>query len=84
MSPAYFSRVFKQEVGRTVQRFILDERLKRAESLMRARELSLLQTAELSGLGNLSFFNRVIRRQYGVSPGELRRILWQEIPSGRE
>ncbi|MDD4135145.1 MAG: PocR ligand-binding domain-containing protein [Eubacteriales bacterium] len=84
MSPAYFSRVFKQEVGRTVQRFILDERLKRAESLMRARELSLLQAAELSGLGNLSFFNRVIRRQYGVSPGELRRILWQEIPSGRE
>ncbi|MDD4081675.1 MAG: PocR ligand-binding domain-containing protein, partial [Eubacteriales bacterium] len=43
MSPPYFSRIFKREVGRTVQQFIVDERLNKAESLMRGKELTLLE-----------------------------------------
>lgn len=72
LSPAYFSRVFKKETGKTVQQFLLEERLKKVERLMCVKELSLLQIAELSGFRNLSFFNRIIRRHYGVSPKELR------------
>jgi len=84
MSPAYFSRVFRQEVGITLQQFILKERLNKAQRLMRARELNLLQVAELSGFRNLSFFNRVIQREYGVSPGALRQSLWEKSAADAE
>lgn len=79
MSPAYFSKIFKREVGKTLQQFVLEERLKKAESLMGIRELSLLQIAEFSGFRNLSFFNRVINRRHGVSPGQLRQRLLEDM-----
>ena len=81
LSPAYFSKVFRQEVGKTVQRFLLEERLKKAESLMRVRELSLLQVAELSGFRNLSLFNRLVRQHYGATPSQVRAGLLEEKDS---
>ncbi|MGI6687092.1 MAG: helix-turn-helix domain-containing protein [Christensenellales bacterium] len=78
LSPSYFSRVFKREVGKTVQQFLLEERLKKAESLMRVRELSLLQVAEMSGFRNMSLFNRMIKKHFHTTPGQVRKRLLEE------
>ena len=75
MSPAYFSRIFRREVGKTVQQFIVDERLSKAESLMRARELTLLEIAGLVGIRNQSLFNRLFVKRYGFAPGIYRKNL---------
>ena len=75
LSPAYFSRVFKKETGKTVQQFIVDERMKKAVSLMRRRELTLLEVAGLVGIRNQSLFNRLFKKGLGTSPGEYRKQL---------
>ncbi|MDD4081486.1 MAG: helix-turn-helix transcriptional regulator, partial [Eubacteriales bacterium] len=83
--PPYFSRIFKREVGRTVQQFIVDERLNKAESLMRGKELTLLEIAGLVGIRNQSLFNRMFRKRYGESPGEYRvKLQWKCINSARD
>jgi two-component system response regulator YesN len=78
LSPAYFSRMFKKETGKTVQQFIVDERMKKAASLMRRRELTLLEVAGLVGIRNQSLFNRLFKKKYGLSPGVFRKQFWEE------
>lgn len=76
LSPAYFSRVFRRESGMTLQQFIVNERMKRAVSLMRRRELTLLEVAELVGIRSQSLFNRLFVKAYGTSPSEFRKRLF--------
>ncbi len=75
LSPAYFSRVFRKESGITLQQFIVNERMKRAVSLMRRRELTLLEVAELVGIRSQSLFNRLFVKVHGTSPSEFRKRL---------
>lgn len=77
LSPAYFSKVFKKETGKTVQQYIVDERMKKAVNLMRRRELTLLEIAGLVGIRNQSLFNRLFKRCFGSAPKEYRQQLLQ-------
>ncbi len=79
MSPAYFSRKFREETGKTVQQFIVEARLGRAVELMYRRELSLLEISGLVGIRNQSLFNRLFRKNYGISPGLFRKQMEEKM-----
>ncbi len=79
LSPAYFSKLFRAETGKTLQQYIVEERIKKSVKLMYKRELSLLEIAGLVGIRNQSLFNRLFKRQHGIPPREYReKMLAQE------
>lgn len=68
-SPFHFHRIFKDEVGETVNQFVVRQRLERAFSLMQKNHTTTLTEAALtSGFRSASDFSRNFKRHFGVSP----------------
>ncbi|PZD73259.1 Transposon Tn10 TetD protein [Acaryochloris thomasi RCC1774] len=72
LSRYHFCRLFKQSVGTSPYRYILQQRIKKAKQLLRDPELSLVEVALTSGFANQSHFSRHFRQQVGVTPSYYR------------
>lgn len=73
MSVNYFSSYFSGTMNCTVSEYLIHMRLKNACTLLTTTENSILSIALESGFENISYFNRVFRKSFGVSPGEYRK-----------
>ena len=73
-SKSHFMKFFKTYTGKGFTEYLNDYRLARAAEMLRATDLSLLEIAARSGFENLSYFNRMFKRKYGISPGKYRDI----------
>lgn len=71
-SREHISRCFKRYYGMTPSAFLYRCRLQKAAVLLVAEKDSVLNIALESGFENLSYFHRLFRRQFGISPGEYR------------
>jgi AraC family transcriptional regulator len=74
MSQYYFCRLFKQSVGITPHKYLIQQRVERAKSLLRQRELTILDIAADCGFANPSHFAKYFRRYTGVSPQQFRSM----------
>lgn len=74
MSPGYFCRYFKQEIGKTPIAFINECRIEKACELLAQSELPVSQAALSVGFDNFSYFIRKFREHKGISPGKYREI----------
>jgi AraC-like DNA-binding protein/CheY-like chemotaxis protein len=72
LSPFQFSRNFKKENGFTFRDFVVRVRIERAAELMRDSAVSVTDAAFVVGFNDLSYFARMFRRQFGVSPSRYR------------
>jgi AraC family transcriptional regulator len=72
-SRTHFYRMFKAATGKTPHRYLLELRLKRAESLLENRSLSLIDIAFACGFASHAHFSTVFRSRYGLSPSAYRR-----------
>jgi AraC-like DNA-binding protein len=68
MSASHFSRIFKKEHGTSFRRYLLLYRLERACKLLAMAETSVKQAASAAGFSDCSYFGRVFRRRYGMTP----------------
>ena len=68
LSPAYFSRIFKEETGETFTAYLSRVRIDRSLELLRRKELRLADIAQLVGFEDQSYFTRVFKKRMGVSP----------------
>jgi len=68
MSPYHFLRTFTRVVGLTPHQFILQTRLRRAASRIRAADAPISAAAFEAGFNDLSTFNRTFKAVLGVSP----------------
>jgi AraC family transcriptional regulator, arabinose operon regulatory protein len=71
-SPRYFSRKFKEIIGKTVQSYIVEARLKRAEHLLHYTGMTVTEVADALGYNNLHFFSRQFKKYTGKNPSEIR------------
>lgn len=74
ISPAHLSRLFKQEVGRTVIEYLTLVRLEQAKLLLRKGDLTLEEISRRVGYNDVAYFSRVFKREVGVTPGIFRSI----------
>jgi AraC-like DNA-binding protein len=72
MSRPTFARQFKKHSGRTFSEFLNRLRLQAACRELRETDRSVLDIALTSGFTQLSFFNRLFRRELKCSPTEFR------------
>lgn len=72
LSPAYFSRLFKDEMKTTFTEFLNRYRITKAKSLLVSSRLPIIDVAGLVGFEDQSYFTKVFRKLAGVSPGRFR------------
>lgn len=70
ISPAYMCRIFKQYTGTTIIRYANQLRCKKAISLMK-EGCSMAQAAGSVGYNDYTYFSRVFKKIYGISPREV-------------
>lgn len=73
LSPSYFSRIFKEEMGRNFRAYLNGLRVENSRSLLADESVPLAEVAGMAGFQDQSYFTKVFKRLTGVSPGEYRR-----------
>lgn len=68
----YLSRLFKEKTGLSIQDYLLQVRLKEADSYLR-QGYSVKEAATMSGYEDVSNFSKLYKRHYGQSPANRRK-----------
>jgi AraC family transcriptional regulator len=75
LSPFHFARAFRSSVGETPHRFIVRQRVERAQALLRTggQSINLTDAALQAGFSSQSHLTRCFREVCGMTPGEFLR-----------
>ena len=68
MNPNYFNKVFKEQMGDTVNQFIIKEKMALAAQLLLEGNLKSYAIAESLGYDNYANFVNMFKKIYGKSP----------------
>jgi AraC family transcriptional activator FtrA len=83
MSPRTFVRRFHAATGTTPLRWLLGQRLMRAQALLERTDLPIDQVGERSGLGSAANLRRHFGLNVGVTPTDYRRAFRDGEPAQR-
>ncbi len=72
MNSVYLGQVYKSQEGESVVDRINATRLAQARLLLEQQDLMVAEIMERVGFGNESYFYRLFKRRYGVTPKEYR------------
>lgn len=72
LSPTYFSKVFKDEIGVSLTQYINQIRINHAKTLLKTTPCTLIEIAGLVGFDDQSYFSRVFKQELNISPGKYR------------
>ncbi len=74
MSPSSFSRFFKLRTGRSISDYVISIRLGIASRELMSSTKSISEICYNSGFNNVSYFNRIFKKNKGFTPKEFRGI----------
>ena len=74
VAPSYLSRVFNQEVGISIPKFISSVRIEQAQKLLVEKEYKSFEVAKKCGFRDVKYFRQVFRDHLGMSPAEYREM----------
>jgi two-component system response regulator YesN len=74
LSPSYFSRLFKTEMGVTFTEYLTQYRIQRSKMLLRVTTLPIEIVANSAGFSNASYFSTIFKRLEGRTPSEYRSL----------
>ncbi|MHC5264235.1 helix-turn-helix domain-containing protein [Streptomyces sp. UC4497] len=80
LSRFYFTRIFKEETGTSPGRFLAAIRIHEARRLIENTSMSVTDVSIAVGYNSLGSFTNAFTAGVGVSPGRLRRGLWDGVP----
>jgi AraC-like DNA-binding protein len=69
LSKEYIAYIFKKEVGKTIVEYTNERKMLIAKNMIQTGELSLPSIAEHLGFESYSYFSRVFKKHFKVSPG---------------
>jgi two-component system response regulator YesN len=75
LSPAYFSRLFKEKVGETFINYLVKARLEHAVELLKSGNYKVYEISEIVGYKSAKYFYRLFKKYYGVTPNEYRNSI---------
>lgn len=70
LSSDYLTKIFKKETGVSISDFILEERMFLAKELIQAGQMSISRVSYECGYDNYSYFTKLFKKKYGVTPRE--------------
>ncbi|MFF2483699.1 helix-turn-helix domain-containing protein [Paenibacillus sp. NPDC058071] len=72
LSPRYFSMKFKEMIGMSVQSYMIQTRIERAQHLLMHEGMNVTEVADALGYRDIFFFSRQFKQYTGRSPSEIR------------
>lgn len=72
LSPSYFSKLFKREMGENLSTYILNTRIERAKFLLRTTDKKAYEIAEEVGIYDPVYFSKIFKKVTGLKPKEYR------------
>ena len=72
-SASHFMKFFRRQMGMSFVEYLNDYRLLMAARMLASTEETVTEIARLSGFDQPSYFNRLFRRKYGITPPEYRK-----------
>ena len=79
LSPSYFSRIFKEEMGTPFTAYLNRVRVDRGKELLRRKDIRLTDIAQLVGFEDQSYFTKVFKKQEGIPPLRYRESHAKEL-----
>lgn len=79
VSPDYFTRMFKESIGKTPIDYINSLRINRALELLENPRLSVAAVAEEIGFCNPNYFHKIFKQYMDLSPIAYRKALTAEV-----
>jgi len=70
LSPVYFGRLFKKMFAKPFVNYVNELRMAKARELLRTTDISNEQIAEMVGYTNVSYYYKVFKKMFGVTPTE--------------
>ena len=70
LSPSQTLKKVRSETGKSVNQYIRELRLSKAASLLKETDITIAEIAYKVGFSSQSYFNKVFRKRYGITPGE--------------
>ena len=74
-SEHYFMRFFKKYMGMTCVDYINEYRLNIATNLLETTDMSIMEIAVKVGVNNISYFNKIFKKKFNLTPKEYRKNL---------
>lgn len=75
ISPFYFSKLFKEEIGENFIDYITLNRLQQAKKMLQDRSLSIKEISVDCGYSDPNYFSKLFKRIVGLTPTEFRDLL---------
>lgn len=72
--PNYLSGKIKNKLGMSYTAFLVRQRMQLASELLRQTDLQVQTVAKKCGFNDSSYFNRVFRKEHGISPEQYRKV----------
>ncbi len=72
VSPYYFSKLFKEEVGENFIEYLTALRISKAKEYLKDPSLPIREAGSLSGYADSNYFSRIFKKQTGMTPREYR------------
>lgn len=69
-SETHLSRKFRQETGKTIKQYTMEQKMIRAKDLLCSENLSVQDVTEKLGFESQSYFGRKFKEFVGMTPGE--------------
>ena len=70
----YLGILFKKQVGFSFRDYLNQCRMAAAVQMLQYGQCNVKDVALRSGFNNVTYFNRVFKRQYGITPTEYRNV----------
>ena len=73
VSPNYLSEQFSQSEGITLKQYILDEKIKSSEYMLKYTDYSLQEISSFCAFSSQSRFSAYFQRKNGITPAKYRK-----------
>lgn len=72
LTPAYCSAIIKEYTGNSFSRSLIAVRVTKAKQLLANKDLKIYEIAVMTGFRDVKYFNRVFKKETGLTPIEYR------------
>ena len=73
LSPGYFSKLFKREMGENLSTYIVNTRIEQAKLLLKTTDKKTYEIAESVGIYDPVYFSKIFKKITGLKPKEYRQ-----------
>ena len=72
LSPAYISKIFKEETGESPINYLIKVRLSKAEDYLKESNFSIKEIAHAVGYEDAYHFSKLFKKYYGYPPSNIK------------